>query len=95
MTYEELKKQDELDLRTVFELKEGRRFLARLIDLCGMFRSSYSGEEINAMILKEGMRNVALNILSALTGFDDDAFHKLYQAALERNLDEDEEQEEL
>ena len=95
MTYEERKKQDELDLRTVFELKEGARFLSRILDFCGVLRCSYSGEETNAMILKEGMRNVALNILSALTEFDEDAFHKLYQAALERNLDEDEEQEEL
>ena len=93
MTREELRDQDLHDLKTVFELNEGRRFLARIIDFCGFFRSSYSGEETNAMMFKEGARNVALNILSLLTDFDEDAVHKIIRANYERSIDDEGEEE--
>ncbi len=88
MTREERIKQDKQDLRVIFQTKEGARFLSRLIDLCGVFRISYCGEETLATAFKEGARNIGLNVLSALTEIDGNALAKLAAANLERETRE-------
>lgn len=85
-TLEQRQKQDLEDLRTVFNMKEGVRFLSHLLDLCGVYRISYSGEETSAMIFKEGGRNIGLAILNMLESFDESAYVKLAEADKERTI---------
>ncbi len=86
MTREQRDKQDLEDLRTVFNTKEGVRFLSHLLDMCGIYRISYSGEETGAMIFKEGERNIGLAILEALESFDENVYIKLAEANKERTI---------
>ena len=48
MTWGELQKQDRADLGAIFSTREGARFFSALLDLCGVFRLSYQGEETPA-----------------------------------------------
>ena len=85
-TREERDKQDIEDLRTVFNTKEGVRFLSHLLDLCGIYRISYSGEETAAMIFKEGERNIGLTVLEMLESFDENTYTKLAEANKDRTI---------
>ena len=85
-THEQRDKQDLEDLRTVFNTKEGVRFLSHLLDLCGIYRISYMGEETSAMIFKEGERNIGLAILEMLESFDENVYIKLAEANKERTI---------
>ena len=51
--------------REVFESEKGKLILADLIEHCGLFRNTFSGD-VNTMMLNEGKRNVLLYILSIL-----------------------------
>lgn len=85
---EELEKQDLQDLRAIFNTREGARFFARLTrELCRVFAISYSGEETNAMIFKEGARNVGLQVLCGLALIDENALAKIEEASKERMID--------
>ena len=86
MTYEELQKQDRADLGAIFRTREGARFFSALLDLCGVFRLSYQGEETHATVFKEGARNVGLHVLSALEAIDPQARQRLRDADGEREV---------
>ena len=86
MTYEERRKQDRADLGAIFSTREGARFFSALLDLCGVFRLSYQGEETHAMAFKEGARNVGLQVLSALEEIDPQARQKVRDADGEREV---------
>lgn len=59
------KKQVEIDdFKFVMEDKRGRRFVWRLLEKCGVFRTSFTGD--NETFFKEGQRNVGLAILAAV-----------------------------
>lgn len=84
----DLKIQDLQDLRAIFSTREGARFLARLInDMCGVYQISYSGEEMSAMVFKEGARNVGLEIFFDLQLLDENAVAKIGEANKERMID--------
>lgn len=60
-TEEELKLERLLeidDFKFVMEDKRGRRFIWRLLEKCGVFHSSYTGD--SGTFFKEGQRNVGL-----------------------------------
>ena len=86
MTWDELQKQDRADLGAIFSTREGARFFSALLDLCGVFRLSYQGEETHAMAFKEGARNVGLQVLSALEEIDPQARQKVRDADGEREV---------
>lgn len=86
MTRQELQKQDRADLGAIFSTREGARFFSALLDLCGVFRLSYQGEETHAMAFKEGARNVGLQVLSALEAIDSQARQKVRDADGEREV---------
>ncbi len=48
-------------LKTVMATAEGRRYLWWLLDRCGVFRTSFTGD--NSTFFNEGMRNVGLMVL--------------------------------
>lgn len=55
------------DLHTLLKLPAGRRFLWRLLSLCGVNSLSYLSGDANHTIFREGMRNVGLTVLSDIT----------------------------
>ena len=95
MTYEERRKQDRADLGAIFSTREGARFFSALLDLCGVFRLSYQGEETHATAFKEGARNVGLQVLSALEEIDPQARQRLRDADTEREVTRNDEDDEF
>jgi hypothetical protein len=55
------------DFRFVFSSEEGRRVLSHICRECGVLRPSFvPGEALENTAFNEGMRNVALMILTAM-----------------------------
>jgi hypothetical protein len=55
------------DFRLVFGTEEGKRVLSHICRECGVLRPSFvPGEALENAAFNEGMRNVALMILTAL-----------------------------
>jgi len=63
------KREDELnDIRDLLTLPSGQRFLWRYLEVCGVFRSSWSpSAEIH---FNEGRRDIGLRILADITEAD-------------------------
>ena len=60
-------KVDRDDFKFVFGSEEGKRVLSHICRECGVLRPSYiPGEPLENAAFNEGMRNVALMILTAL-----------------------------
>jgi hypothetical protein len=53
------------DLRTLMGTVEGRRFIWRLLDRAGVFRTSFTGN--STTFFNEGMRNIGLIVLADIT----------------------------
>lgn len=56
--------QDELDFKKLSETAEGRRFIRRLMDECGVYRISYAPEDHSLTAYREGRRSIGLWLLS-------------------------------
>lgn len=52
------------DFKFVMEDKRGRRYVWRLLEQCGVFRSSFTGN--SETFFREGQRNVGLKIISLI-----------------------------
>lgn len=87
MTLQDRRQQDVRDIRAVSQTREGARFLSWLLELCGVYRTSYNGEETHAMAFKEGARNVGLAVLNALDIADETAWTRVRDADKERTVD--------
>jgi hypothetical protein len=62
-----LSKVSKDDFRLVFGSEEGKRVLSHICRECGVLRPSFvPGEALENAAFNEGMRNVALMILTAL-----------------------------
>ena len=88
MTLDERNARDLQDAGTVLRTPEGARFFSALLELCGVWRLSYNGEETHAMAFKEGARNVGLTALGWLDEACEDARERLAQADKERSVNE-------
>lgn len=88
MTGEERAKQDREDARALIRTREGARFFARLLELCGVNRLSYTPGDTHATAFKEGQRNVGNAVLSWLSEAED-LQERLSQGAKEREVGED------
>lgn len=53
------------DLRFVMGVPQGRRVLFRILDRCGVYRSSFTGN--SQTYFNEGERNIGLYVLSEMT----------------------------
>lgn len=56
------KKQELADLRLILDTKSGRRFIWKYLGICGVFRSSFTGN--SETFFKEGQRNVGLQLMA-------------------------------
>jgi hypothetical protein len=54
----------QLDFDAVASLPEGRAFLRRLIGECGIYRTSFAGEETHSAAYREGQRSIGLSLLA-------------------------------
>lgn len=88
VTERELMEQDARDMRAVFDSKEGSRVISRILEISGITRISYNGEETHAMAFKEGARNVGLHILKMLEEVDKRYQIRLSNANEERTVRE-------
>lgn len=50
------------DMATILSMPQGRRFIWRYLEACGVFRTSFTGD--NATFYNEGQRNVGLRLLA-------------------------------
>lgn len=71
--------QEIADLRTVMGTVQGRRFVWRLMDLAGVFRSSYTGN--SDTFFREGQRNLGLIVMKDV---QDHCFDEFVKAMAER-----------
>ena len=85
-TLNERYRQDLADAGTVLRTPEGARFFSALLELCGVWRLSYNGEESHATAFKEGARNVGLTVLGWLDTACDASRELLAQADKERSF---------
>jgi len=56
------RKTDEEDIRWLMGQKQGRRIVARLLSMTGVYRTSFTGN--SETFFREGMRNIGLILLS-------------------------------
>jgi hypothetical protein len=65
-------KQMEYDLKVILGTENGRRYLYELIDFCGLYRPSMTGN--SQTFFNEGMRNVGMKIMADVTKADANSF---------------------
>lgn len=64
--------QEKADFAWLMSDKRGRRFMWRMLDFTGIYRSSFTGN--NETFFKEGARNVGLKLISDIHEFTPDAY---------------------
>lgn len=58
--------QEVEDMRAVMSAPAGRRFVHRMLGLCGTFRLSFAGEQTHATAFNEGKRSVGNQLFAEL-----------------------------
>jgi len=71
------------DIKEVLSTEAGRRFVWRMLDFCGVFKSSLADEHM--IYFNEGIRNVGLRLLEDITLVGLDA----YMLILKENQEND------
>lgn len=65
------------DLRWLMGHKQGRRFVTRLLDKAGVYRTSFTGN--SETFFREGMRNLGLFVLSEVMEVTPEQFAKMLE----------------
>ena len=82
---EKSQREKELDdLFWVLSTQTGRRFIWRWLSFCGIFASSFSGEQSLTMAYLEGQRNVALRLIADLMETRPEAFIEMIKENKDR-----------
>lgn len=63
------------DLRFILNSPQGQRFMARILDKCGIHRTSFTGSSQTFFL--EGQRNIGLFLLSDIMRVDPEALVKI------------------
>lgn len=79
--------QSREDMKVIMRQPEGRRVLKRIIDQCGMYRSSFTGN--SETFFREGARNVGLYLHAEMLDADSDNLLIILQEKLEEDSDDD------
>lgn len=67
------------DFKVVLGTEPGRRVVWRLLERCGIYRSSFTGNSQTFML--EGERNIGLFLLSEIEEADQDAMFRMMKEA--------------
>lgn len=70
-------RQQQEDTAFVLSTMQGRRFYWRLLEKCGIFESSFTGN--NTTFFNEGMRNIGLMLLKDVNEIDPQAYLKMLE----------------
>lgn len=65
------------DVRHVLSSVQGRRFVWRILDMAGVYRSSFTGN--STTFFNEGARNIGLRVLSDVMDAKPEAFLQMQQ----------------
>lgn len=77
--------QERADAQWAMETVQGRRFLWRLISLCGVYQMAEG--DTNQILIQEGMRRTGLSLVGILTDASQDSYFKMMQEAMNREVD--------
>lgn len=68
-----LRRERELnDLRSVLNTIEGRRFLWRILEFCGLYKTSFTGSSETFFL--EGQRNVGIKLITEIIETEPEAY---------------------
>lgn len=67
------------DMRAVLKLPAGRRLLWKYLGICGVFRTSFTGNSYT--FFNEGARNVGLQLMTDITEADADSYLTMMKEA--------------
>ena len=84
---ERLRERELNDLRVVMSSVEGRRFVWRLLEKAGVFRTSFTGN--STTFFNEGMRNMGLMVLGDVHEAAADAYIMMMNESKEGNQSND------
>lgn len=74
--------KDQNDLRWVMSMPQGRRFLWRILEGCGIYKSSFTGSSETFFL--EGQRNVGLKLLAEIMEADSESYMLMQREARAR-----------
>lgn len=66
------REQEANDLAAVLNIPEGRRYLWRLLEFCGVYKTSFTGSSETFFL--EGQRNVGLRVVNEITTTHPEAY---------------------
>ena len=84
---ERVRERELNDLRVVMATVEGRRFVWRLLEKAGVFRTSFTGN--STTFFNEGMRNMGLMVLGDVHEAAADAYIMMMNESKEGNQSND------
>ena len=67
-----MNKEIERALLFILQTEQGRLYLAELLDFCGLYKGSFTGN--SETYYKEGMRNVGLKIMADMAKVDPNSY---------------------
>ncbi len=67
--------KDDNDLRFLLSSDQGRRFIWRILELCGIYKSSFTGSSETFFL--EGQRNIGLKLISEVLRVDPESYLKM------------------
>lgn len=75
------REQDDQDLRVVMSTPGGRRFVRRVLALCGTYRLSFAGEQTHSTAFNEGKRSIGNQLLAEVEAVSPDGFIDMLREA--------------
>jgi hypothetical protein len=76
------RERDLADVHHILSSPGGRRFLWRYLELCGVYRSSFTGSSETFYL--EGQRNIGLKLLADITEADPESYMLMMKEAKRR-----------
>lgn len=65
------------DLKYLLSTDQGRRFLWSTLEMCGVYKSSFTGSSQTFFL--EGQRNIGLKLLADIMRVDPESYIKMYK----------------
>jgi len=74
---------DDNDLRFILASPQGQRFVWKLLQSCGVFKSSFTGSSETFFL--EGQRNIGLKLISEVMRVDPESYLKMHKSSKGEN----------
>jgi hypothetical protein len=73
-----------MDVREILESKAGRRFFSRYLRICGIYKTSFTGN--NTTFMREGERSIGLRLLAEMNEAAPDLYIEMLKDELELKM---------